>query len=133
MKKLIILIVMANMLLGAGAYAQDYKKKGGGDRAHFRIPRVLKNNADIKEQLTAYKESRTKLKESIKGLKANFDKAKLEGAATPQLDEIKGNIRSLLKGHRKEQNVFRKMVRQKVRTLRKDRLKKREKKPTKGT
>ena len=41
--------------------------------------------------------------------------------------------RSLLKGHRKEQNVFRKMVRQKVRTLRKDRLKKREKKLTKGT
>ena len=53
----------------------------------------------IEEQLTAYKESRTKLKEAIKGLKANFDKAKLEGAATPQLDEIKGNIRSLLKGH----------------------------------
>ena len=116
---------MANMLLGAGVYAQDDKKKGGG---HFRIPRVLKNDADIKEQLTAYKESRTKFKESIKGLKA-----KLEGAATPQLDEIKGNIRSLLKGHRKEQNVFRKMVRQKVRALRKDRLKKRAKKPTKGT
>ena len=87
----------------------------------------------IEEQLTAYKESRTKLKEAIKGLKANFDKAKLEGAATPQLDEIKGNIRSLLKGHRKEQNVFRKMVRQKVRALRKDRLKKRAKKPTKRT
>ena len=122
------------MLLGAGVYAQeqDYKKKGGG-RTQFRIPRVLKNDVDIKEQLTAYKESSTKLKESIKGLKANFNKAKLEGAARPQLDEIKGNIRSLLKGHRKEQNVFRKMVRQKVRALRKDRLNKRAKKPRKGT
>ena len=83
--------------------------------------------------MTTYKESRTKFNESIKGLKANFDKAKLEGAATPQLDEIKSNIRSLLKGHRKEQNVFRKMVRQKVRALRKDRLKKQAKKPTKRT
>ena len=132
MKKLITLIVMANMLFGAGAYAQDHKKKGG-DRTPFRVLRLLKNNADFKEQLAAHKESRIKFQKSIKDLKASFDKAKLEGASTPQLDEIKGNIRSLLKGHRKEQRVFQKMVRKKIRALRKDRLKKRGKKPTKGT
>ncbi len=121
------------MLFVAATYAKDYKKKSGGDRTPFHVPRVLKNNANFKEQLVAHKESIIKFKESIKGLKASFDKAKLEGATTPQLDGIKGNIRSLLKEHRKEQYVFKKMVRKKIRALRKDRLKKRGKKPTKGT
>ncbi len=120
MKKLILLITLGSLIFSGASFAQDSEaptrdgavKRDGG----FHVPRAVRGNEEVQEAMATYRASQVELRSSISEVRQRLAAAGEEGK-----EEIKTELRELMKAHRKAQLDFRKNVRSIVRELRKER------------